>query len=306
MWPYSASGAPERRAGLEAVHVGQAPLDDDRGRAPIQRRPSPRSTRRRRSRTRERVRHVDAADGRDTRRGSAGARRRLAHAARRYASTISPTTSSPSPTTTKSMNGAMRLRVGERAHAAHQHERDPRRPARDARAGNARHVEQPQHVDVVALVGDREADEVEVRRAGRSDSRLNGGVPVRAELLDVLGIGQEHPLAHHVGQQVEVRVDRLEAEVRHAHRVGVRVDQGDRDAAPPVLADRSLLARHPLLNFLLQRPRHTAPSLPRPLRSLGAGRSPHAIRARNWDRARELTGPEAPPGDSPVQAGGEE
>ena len=54
-----------------------------------------------------------------------------------------------------------RLRIREGADAAHQHQRVVR--TSDARAQrDPRHREQPQDVDVVTLVGHREADEVEV------------------------------------------------------------------------------------------------------------------------------------------------
>src|SRR2546422_5803977 len=82
------------------------------------------------------------------------------------------------------------------------------------------------------------------------------------ELLDVRGIGEEHPLTHHVGKRVQVAIDRLEAEVRHPDGVGVRVDEGEGDLPSPVLANGALLLGQEALEFLLESPGHR-PSLPR-------------------------------------------
>ena len=152
-----------------------------------------------------------------------------------------------------------RLRVRERAHAAHQDEGVLRPavlgPQRDAGA-----LEKAKGVDVVSLVGDREADEVEVRQRplGLQREGLGAGPPVLGE---VPGIGQEHALAHHVRERVQVAVDGLEAEVRHPHGVGVRVDQGERDTAPPVLPDGAGLLREKAVSFFFETPRHAAYSL---------------------------------------------
>src|SRR5207247_6508978 len=78
---------------------------------------------------------------------------------------------------------------------------------------------------------------------------------------DVLGIGEEEPLAHDVGKRVQMAVDRLEAEVRHPDGVGVRVDEGDRDLPTPVLAHGALLVGEESLELLLESPGHQ-PSLP--------------------------------------------
>ena len=84
-------------------------------------------------------------------------------------------------------------------------------------------------------------------------------MPRALVLREVLRVGQEHALADDVGERVQVAVDRLEAEVGHAHRVGVRVDQGERDAAPPVLAEGSGFLLDEAISFCLEIPGH-APS----------------------------------------------
>ena len=112
-------------------------------------------------------------------------------------------------------------------------------------------VEQAQHVQVVALVGHGEADQVEVGQRPLGFER-EGPAAAAAELIDVHGVGEEHPLAHDVGDLVQMPVDRLESEVRHPHGVRVRIDERDRDATAPVLADRALLGREQGLGLSLQ------------------------------------------------------
>jgi hypothetical protein len=142
-----------------------------------------------------------------------------------------------------------RLGVRERADAAHEDHRVVGRPLGRAQSEAAQR-EQAQDVDVVALVGDREADHVEV---GERPLRLQRERrALRAlHLDDVGGVRQEHALADHVGQRVEVPVDRLEAQVRHPHRVGVGVHECHGDLAAPVLADRALLSGEQCVSFFL-------------------------------------------------------
>jgi hypothetical protein len=142
-----------------------------------------------------------------------------------------------------------RLRVRERAHPAHQHERVVRAAVGRAQR-DAGHVQQPQDVDVVPLVRHREADHLEVgqRPLGLERQRRRRSP---SHLVEVGRIGEEDALADHVAQRVQVAVDRLEAEVGHADGVGVRVDERDRDAAAPVLADRPLLLGQQDQRFIL-------------------------------------------------------
>src|SRR6266508_5423797 len=147
---------------------------------------------------------------------------------------ISATSSSPSPTAMASMKG-------------------------DTGSG----FEEAQNVDVVSLVGDGEPDQVEVaERAQRLErKRLGAGTRV---LVGILGVGEEDALADGLGQGVQVLVDRLEAQVGHAHRVGIGIDQRNRNAAAPILADDALFRGDETLGFPLQFPRHGV-SLPRPI-----------------------------------------
>ena len=107
--------------------------------------------------------------------------------------------------------GRDRLGVREGAHAPHHDQgvvgRPVRRPERDAG-----HAEQPERIDEVAFVGDREAHEVEV---GEGAARLEGERrgPRAAVLLEVGGVREEDTLAHDVRDLVQVPVDCLEPEV---------------------------------------------------------------------------------------------
>src|SRR5262249_9278062 len=56
----------------------------------------------------------------------------------------------------------------------------------------------------------------------------------------------EHTLAHELLLVVEQPVDALKPQVAHADRVRVRIAQGNRHAAAPILADSALLARQAL------------------------------------------------------------
>ena len=130
------------------------------------------------------------------------------------------------------------LGVGERAHTAHEDDRIVRatfgRAIRDTRL-----AQQAQHIDVVALIGDGEPDDVEVgERSPRLERR--GDRFGASALRLVCVVGKEDALADDVGALVEVPVDRLEPEVGHSDGVGVRIDEGYGDLAAPVLADRAL------------------------------------------------------------------
>ena len=132
-----------------------------------------------------------------------------------------------------------RLRIGERADPAHEHERIVR-PAVAGAQRDLRQIEQAQDVDVVALIGDREADHLEIgQRALRLERQRRRRCP--PHLLEVRGFGHEHALADHVGQRIEMAIDRLEAEVRHPDSVGIGIDERDRDAAAPVAVHGPLL-----------------------------------------------------------------
>src|SRR4029450_11727759 len=95
-------------------------------------------------------------------------------------------------------------------------------------------------------------------------------------------IGKEDALADDLGNRVEMAVDGLEAQGRHAHRVGIGIDEGYRGPPAPTLADRPLLAGEELLCFALQGPGHTVRVSPSP--------SPHrwAATARPASRSRTL------------------
>ena len=151
------------------------------------------------------------------------------------------------------------LRVREGAHAAHQDDGvlGPAglRPERDSRRPEEAH-----RVDVVPFVRDREPDQVEVgeRTLGLEREGAGAGPLV---LRDVLRVRQEHPLADDAGQLVQVAIDRLEPQVGHPDRVGVGVDESERDPAPPVLPDGAGFLREQPVSFFLETPRHAAYSL---------------------------------------------
>ncbi len=164
-----------------------------------------------------------------------------------------------------------RLRVGEGADPAHEDDRVVGTPEGGA-ARDPRLVQEAHHVDVVALVGDREPDEVEVRQRTPGLERQRHGPGPRA-LRQVLVVRDEHALAHDVGALVQVPVDRLEAEVRHPDGVGVGVDQGHGDLAAPVLADGALFVVEEGLFFLLLGPGHPVQDITRTFSLRGAGPS---------------------------------
>ncbi len=149
-----------------------------------------------------------------------------------------------------------RLRIREGADAAHHDHRVAGAPVGRADR-DPRHAQEAHGVHVVALVGDREADQVEVgERALRLERERRGaGAPV---LVQVLGVREEDALADHVRQRVQVVVDGLEAQVGHADRVGVRVHERHPDPAAPVLLGRTLLGRDEPLCLLLEFPGHSA------------------------------------------------
>ena len=165
--------------------------------------------------------------------------------------------------------GRQGLGVREGADPAHEHQ-GVAGPAIRGPRGDTRHAEEAQHVDVVALVRDGEADDVEVPERAQGLEREGLGAGARV-LVGVLGIGEEDALADGVRQRVQVLVDRLEAQVGHAHGIGVGIHEGDRDAAAPVLADRTLFTCDEGLGFLLEFPRH-ATSLSRRVRRERGGR----------------------------------
>jgi len=128
--------------------------------------------------------------------------------------------------------------------------------------------------------------------SGRNDSSEIGTAPSASSSPNVFGIGQEDRSPHHVGERVQVAVDRLKAEVRHPDGIRVRVDEGEGDLPSPVLADGApLLGRRPWYFFFsLQdiglvyhaRDTHPRPSrVTQPLRRRAAGAAPRARRSRS-------------------------
>ena len=151
------------------------------------------------------------------------------------------------------------LRVREGAHAAHQDD-GVRGLALLGPERDAGHPEEPEGVDVVPFVRDREPDQVEL---GKGSLGLQRKGPRAGSLVlgKVFGVRQEHALTDDVGQRVQMAVDGLKPEVGHPDRVGVGVDQRERDAAPPVLPDGAGLLREKAVSFFLETPRHAAYSL---------------------------------------------
>ena len=88
------------------------------------------------------------------------------------------------------------LGIGEGAHAAHQHERILRAPLADPK-GDAGEIQDPQDVDVVPLIRDREADHVEVaeRPLGLQRERRRPGP---GQLGHLGGVGKKDALADDV------------------------------------------------------------------------------------------------------------
>ena len=198
--------------------------------------------------------HVDAGERRAGPRGigaPAGRRRRrgAARGRRRRSRRRSPR---PRPPRSKSMNGA----TGSGFENAHT---PPIRTTGSSGGGRARRSGMPairrrrSGVDVVALVGHREADEVEVgQRALGLEREGRGAGPPRTRRYPP-GSGRNTRSHTTSGQRVQMRVDGLKAEVRHADGVGIGIDEGDRDASAPVLADDALFARDEGLAFFFSR-----------------------------------------------------
>jgi hypothetical protein len=158
--------------------------------------------------------------------------------------------------------GRHRLRVGERADAAHEDHGVAGSAVGRAR-GNPGHPEETDDVQVVTLVGHGEADQVELTEGPEGLERERRGL--RAQLLvEVFGVGKEHALADHVRQGVEMGVDGLEAQIGHAHRVGIGIDERDGEPPAAILAAGSLLGREERLSFSLQGPGHTPRVSPNP------------------------------------------
>ncbi len=149
-----------------------------------------------------------------------------------------------------------RLRIGESADPAHQHDRILGLPV-DRAGRQAGHAKQPHRIDVIAFVGHREADQIEVLEGALRFQREGRRLGPRV-LVEVLGIGEEHALADDVRQRVQVVVDGLKSQVGHADGVGIGIDEGHRYAPSPVLAHHAFLAGDEGLSFLPEFPRHGA------------------------------------------------
>src|SRR5207237_1570568 len=127
---------------------------------------------------------------------------------------------------------------------------------------NTRATQHVADIEVVQLKGEAERDDAEVpertlrldrqRLPQRFESALDAvalvASPVtapgrRAANQHRLG---KHALADEAARRIEQAVHALEAEIAHPDRVGIRVAQGDRQPAAPVLADGALLAREAL------------------------------------------------------------
>ena len=113
------------------------------------------------------------------------------------------------------------LRVQEGGGAADEDER----VAPSAILGTERNPGHPQHLDdveVVVLEGNREGDHVEVaKRRARLEARE------RPDGASLLFFGEEGALAHDLRKGVEVRVDALEAEIRHSDVIEIRIGKDD-------------------------------------------------------------------------------
>ena len=121
--------------------------------------------------------------------------------------------------------GGERLRIQEGDRTAGDHQRIPGGAVRRQRGdpGELEHLDQ---MDQIGFEGDRERHHVEAAYRAPALERAQGesGPPV---LVHFGPVGEEEPLAHRAGQEVEEAVDRLEAHVGHPERVAVRVADGD-------------------------------------------------------------------------------
>ena len=125
-----------------------------------------------------------------------------------------------------------RQRVGDHGCAAGDHDRRAL-VAVDAERRDAGGLQGPDHVVVVDLVGERVGDDGEVGQRALGFDRDRSERAVVAALVGGRRV-VERAFADHIGACVEQRVDRLQAEIRHAEVVGVGVDEREREATAPV------------------------------------------------------------------------
>ena len=115
---------------------------------------------------------------------------------------------------------------------------------------NAEHGQQVQQMQVVVLVRHGKADQVKIPDGPLGFHGKQGGVGI-AVVADVGGVGQEHALAQGVGTLVDQPVDRLQAQVRHADVVGLRIRQREAQAhGARFLHDRAALGQQALAHRL--------------------------------------------------------
>ncbi len=242
-------------ARLEGIDIPQPALDDHRGRLGL-----PRIHRLDATVIRVAhvvgIRHVDAAQGPERLEEAPPRVGRAAHAARAPRLDDLADDLFAFPHHDHVHERRHRFRIREGADAPHHHDgiagTTVRRPRREPR-----HAEEPHGVDVVALVGHGEADQVEIgERTLRLQREGSGsGPPV---LVDVFRVGKEHALAEHLGQSVQMLVDGLKAQVRHADGVRIGIDEGDAHPSAPFFAHDTFFAGNEGLRFLLESPGHAA------------------------------------------------
>ena len=103
-------------------------------------------------------------------------------------------------------------------------ERGERRPVR-AVDGQARQVEQVQHVGVGQLIAEGDADQVELRDRVAALQGVEGQTGL-AHLVGHVAPGGEHALAPDSGDLVHHAVEDADAQVGHADLIGVREAEG--------------------------------------------------------------------------------
>ena len=92
------------------------------------------------------------------------------------------------------------------------------------------------HVKVIKLVADRKSDDCKI---GQRHLRFDAE---RFYPLFPVLFFPEGSFADDIRVAIQQAVNGLHAQVRHADVVGVRVDEGDRQPAPPILDDGARLA----------------------------------------------------------------
>ena len=120
------------------------------------------------------------------------------------------------------------------------------RPSRSrCKSGNPGEVQDTDEVHFVGLEGDRKRQDVEVAHGRLRLEREKRGARA-AIFVELVRVGQEHALAHDVGNLVPELVDRLEADIRHSNVVAVRVGECYAELAAMRLDDGADLGRQAL------------------------------------------------------------